>query len=81
MVMSTENGVTARPIDGKRRGLVVGGSWESVPRIGFERIRVLGPPPSGAQQIRPPEAATGENPGGIKAKERRCHATSYGSKR
>lgn len=79
--MSMEEGVMARPMEGKRRGLTVGGSWDKVPRIGFERIRVLGPPSSGAQQIRPPEEATGENPGGIRAKERRYHATSYGSKR
>lgn len=36
-----------------------------MPRIGLDRIRVLGPPSSGAQQIKPPEEATGENPAGI----------------
>ena len=78
---SMDEGVTDNPMEGKRRGLRVGGNWDKDPTSGLLRKRLLGPASSETQQINPPEEETGENPGGIREKERRYHEMESGSKR
>ena len=68
--------VMVSPIEGKRRGLRVGGRGVREPIKGLQRIRLLEPASSEDQQISPPEDETGENPGGTKGKERRYHEAS-----
>ncbi|XWS67378.1 hypothetical protein CRYUN_Cryun04dG0002200 [Craigia yunnanensis] len=78
---SIDAGLTVNPIEGKRRGLSVGGNWLKEPTRGLHRIRFFMPASSETQQTNPPEEEAGENPDGTKLKERRYHAISQGSKR
>lgn len=69
------------PTEGKSLGLNVGGNGNSVPKRGLLKNRPFEPESSDTQQISPPEDEAGENPGGIKGKERRYHVIVSGSKR
>ena len=63
-VTSMELEVTVKPMGGRSLGVRVGGSWFREPESGFVRVTILGAGFSDTQQIKPPEEADGEKPGG-----------------